>query len=266
MKVNYHTHTARCNHARGTDEEFVLAAIQAGFSEIGFSDHTPWPYRTLGYRSKIRMELKELEDYCASILALKKKYQDQITIHLGLECEYFEEYMDWLKGLLESGKIDYALFGNHYSHSDEYKDVNYFGNCKHTKEGLKSYVDQLIQGMECGLFHYVAHPDLFCRSDASFDENCEEISTMICKKAKELDIVLEFNLSGLDYARRTGQLGYPHPEFWKIAAKMQNKVMLGLDAHRPEAYLNQALWDEGKAMALDLGLNLVTDFEREVAF
>lgn len=266
MKVNYHTHTARCKHAQGTDEEYVIAAIQAGFSEIGFSDHTPWPYRTQGYHSRIRMELNEFENYCQSILALKAKYQNQIIIHLGLECEYFEEYMDWLKGLLEKGIIEYAIFGNHYDHSDEYRDVNYFGNCKHTKKGLKSYTDQLIRGMESGLFHVVAHPDLFCRADASFDENCRESAIIICQRAKELDIALEFNLSGLAYGKRTGYPGYPHPEFWKIAAQMQNKVIIGLDAHQPKAYLNQELWEEGQAMVLALGLNLVEDFQREVAF
>ena len=28
MKANYHTHTARCGHATGTDEDYVLAAIE----------------------------------------------------------------------------------------------------------------------------------------------------------------------------------------------------------------------------------------------
>ncbi|MFR5796189.1 MAG: PHP domain-containing protein [Christensenellales bacterium] len=46
MKANYHTHTARCGHATGTDEDYVLAAIEQGFDELGFSDHVPWPYRT----------------------------------------------------------------------------------------------------------------------------------------------------------------------------------------------------------------------------
>ena len=30
MKTNYHTHTARCMHATGTDEEYVLSAIKGG--------------------------------------------------------------------------------------------------------------------------------------------------------------------------------------------------------------------------------------------
>ena len=46
MKTNYHTHTTRCHHATGSDEEFVLSAIKGGYQEIGFSDHTPWKYHT----------------------------------------------------------------------------------------------------------------------------------------------------------------------------------------------------------------------------
>ena len=45
-KTNYHTHTKRCMHACGKDEEYVLAAIANGYEELGFSDHTPWKYDT----------------------------------------------------------------------------------------------------------------------------------------------------------------------------------------------------------------------------
>ncbi|MFR9565822.1 MAG: PHP domain-containing protein, partial [Rikenellaceae bacterium] len=56
MYSNYHTHTQRCNHATGSDESYVERAIQGGFSLLGFSDHTPWPFRG-GYRSPIRMAM-----------------------------------------------------------------------------------------------------------------------------------------------------------------------------------------------------------------
>ena len=36
IRNNYHTHTYRCGHAIGTDEEYVLAAIEKGFKENGF--------------------------------------------------------------------------------------------------------------------------------------------------------------------------------------------------------------------------------------
>ena len=54
MKTNYHTHTTRCMHATGSDEDYVLSAIKGGYQELGFSDHTPWKYHT-DYVSDIRM-------------------------------------------------------------------------------------------------------------------------------------------------------------------------------------------------------------------
>ena len=35
-QTNFHTHTSRCHHAFGNDEEFVRAAIQNGFEVLGF--------------------------------------------------------------------------------------------------------------------------------------------------------------------------------------------------------------------------------------
>ena len=96
MKYNYHTHTSRCFHATGRDEEYVLAAIEAGFDEIGFADHSPWKFDS-DFVSDMRMHISELDDYCNSIKSLREKYKDKISIKLGLECEYFKKYLPWLK-------------------------------------------------------------------------------------------------------------------------------------------------------------------------
>ena len=66
MRTNYHTHTTRCLHATGSDEEFVLSAIKGGYQELGFSDHTPWKYHT-DYVSDIRMTPEELPEYVESL-------------------------------------------------------------------------------------------------------------------------------------------------------------------------------------------------------
>ena len=96
MRTNYHTHTTRCLHATGSDEEFVLSAIKGGYQELGFSDHTPWKYHT-DYVSDIRMTPEQLPGYVESLRWLQEKYKDQISIKIGLECEYFPEYIPWLK-------------------------------------------------------------------------------------------------------------------------------------------------------------------------
>lgn len=34
-KVNYHTHTYRCGHANGNEEEMIQAAINMGIEDLG---------------------------------------------------------------------------------------------------------------------------------------------------------------------------------------------------------------------------------------
>ena len=53
---NYHTHTKRCYHAIDNEEDYILAAIKSGYSELGFSDHTPWHYDS-SFHSTMRMEM-----------------------------------------------------------------------------------------------------------------------------------------------------------------------------------------------------------------
>ena len=41
MPADYHTHTPLCRHAEGEPEAFVEAALAAGLTEYGISDHAP---------------------------------------------------------------------------------------------------------------------------------------------------------------------------------------------------------------------------------
>ena len=67
---NYHTHTYRCHHASGSEEEYIKAAIKSGYTVLGFSDHSPWRYDS-SYVSHMRMKEGELEGYIKTLLKLK---------------------------------------------------------------------------------------------------------------------------------------------------------------------------------------------------
>jgi histidinol-phosphatase (PHP family) len=112
MYANYHTHTSRCHHATGSDEAYVTGAIQAGFSILGFSDHSPWPFSD-HHQSPIRMDVEELPGYVASLQSLRAKYRKEITLYIGLECEYFPEYFPWLDEQKKRYHLDYVILGNH---------------------------------------------------------------------------------------------------------------------------------------------------------
>lgn len=256
MRANYHTHTTRCNHASGSDEEYVLSAIRGGFEELGFSDHTPWDYSPSTFTgSHIRMRLDEFDDYYNSIMHLKEKYKDQISIKIGLEAEYFPEYMDWLKAFIKEKEIDYVLFGNHF-HLDDDTGVYYGQACKDDK-WLLQYGKDTIEGLKTGVYAYLAHPDLFMRGRVKFDRTARVVSYQICEACKELDIPLEFNLAGMAVSERLHAVQYPHPEFWKIAADVGNKVIIGVDAHSNTQLEKNYYWDKAKNYIEELGLECV---------
>ena len=159
-KTNYHMHTRRCMHASGRDEEYVISAIKNGYEEIGFSDHSPWKYDS-DFVANMRMPLSKFDDYYASVSSLKEKYKNRISIKIGLECEYFPKYIDWLKQFLIDKKLDYIIFGNHYFKTDEER--VYFGTACEEEAWLIAYVDEAIAGMKTNLYSYLCHPDLFMR-------------------------------------------------------------------------------------------------------
>jgi len=254
MKANYHTHTSRCFHATGKDEEYVLAAIDAGFDELGFSDHGPWRYHS-NYVANMRMAVSDFNGYRDSVLSLKEKYADKICIRFGLEYEYFPAYMEWLRGFIDGGGLDYIIFANHYAISDE---INpYFGH----SADLNLYLDSILAGMDCDLYCYVAHPDLIMRPYGKYDSAVERVFEKICRRAKENDRILEYNLLGL---RRWGesvrQNGYPNDHFWQIAAAEGCRAIIGTDAHAPEHMNDEIYRSFAEDYLKSLGLEVVTTF------
>ena len=235
---NYHTHTERCGHAWGTDEEFVQAAIAAGYTTLGFSEHSPWPFVD-GYQeldTRQRIPLEDLDQYLEDMQALKEKYKDQIEIKIGLECEYFPRYFDWLKTVRP--KVDYLLLGVHCSEHDEHL-THYYARYN-TPEQVEEYLRCTLDGMETGLFAYLAHPDLCLADNPDYDQVCKNAVHSICRKAKQLDMPLEYNLYGIDKQSRGRQkgLGYPCRIFWETAVEYGCRAIIGVDAHRP-VHLNR---------------------------
>lgn len=253
MKANYHTHTSRCGHADGTDEEYVLAALSQGFDELGFSDHVPWPYRGSYTNPTVRMHVRELGNYLASVRTLKEKYAGKISILAGFECEYFPEYMNWLADMAYENRLDYLILGNHYDRTDE--TGIYFGSAR-TPGQLRAYVDMTVKGVQTGLFSYLAHPDLFMRRYGAFDENCAAAARDLCQACREMDIPMEYNLHML-HVYGPARCGYPSKAFFDIALEEGVPVIVGIDAHAPRELSDPTEFEAaGKALERFGGLRI----------
>lgn len=228
--TNYHTHTARCKHADGTERDYLDLAVRWGYEALGFTDHMAWPFPD-GFSSPIRMEVSQLEEYAAAVLALKEAYAPHIRVHLGAECEYFPDYLPWLREQRERLGMEYLILGVHYPPNE--RDREPFAKALRPDQ-LLEYTELAVAGMETGMFACLCHPDLPLKSYPRFDRWARRMSEELCAAARRLDMPLEYNLAGI---RLRGAIpsgfGYTSDEFWQIAADRGCRAVITSDAHQP---------------------------------
>lgn len=247
MIANYHTHTARCRHAQGTEADYVQEAVRRGLSILGMSDHTPYPFPE-GYYTHMRMFPEELSQYCANVEALKQRYRGQIRLHLGLEAEYYPAYFQELLRILRDQPLEYLILGQHWPGSE--MGETYSGSPTDSEAVICRYYDQCIAALQTGVFTYLAHPDLppFTGPASVFQKH----AARLCREAKSCGIPLEINLLGIRSKRH-----YPNPRFWEMAAQEGCTVILGCDAHRPEDVTDPESEKTALKMVQTLGLKLL---------
>ena len=251
MIANYHSHTTRCNHAFGTEREYVEAAIQRGLKIFGFSDHTP-QYFPGDYYTHMRMRPYQLLDYCAAVCSVRQEFRGQIEIPLGLEVEYYPDLWGELLSRAQDAGIEYMILGQHWVGNE----INepYSGHPTADENQLQRYCHQVIEALETGKFTYVAHPDLinFVGDVTIYRRQIRNL----CRAAKEMGIPLEINLLGMAYNRH-----YPNEHFWEIAAEEGCQAILGLDAHAPAHIMNLEMEQRALEMVQRLGIELLDTVE-----
>ncbi|MBQ9114226.1 MAG: histidinol-phosphatase [Clostridia bacterium] len=249
MLYNYHTHTARCNHASLTPErEYVEKAIEAGIKTLGFSDHAPYLFPDTDFQSFFRMKQDEIELYADTVRSLAKEYEKDIRILCGFELEYYPDYHKEEIQFLQSVKPDYLILGQHFL-GNELNNQPVHNRLK-TDGELSAYVTQVLAGLTTGDFLYLAHPDI---AGANYSpEAVEREYTRLCKGAKRMGIPLELNFLGL----RTNRC-YPNEAFLKIAAKVGNEIVFGLDSHEPESVNDPTTLQKAHELVDKFGLKLI---------
>ena len=247
MIANYHTHTWRCNHATGREEDYVRNAIDRGFKILGFSDHSPHDFPD-GYVSGFRMTMDQLKDYCDTVRLLQKKYADQIAIPLGMEIENYPALLPNTLSILRDAGVEYLILGQHFVGNE--MGEHYSGSPTADPEILDRYCRQAMDAMQTGLFTYFAHPDLihFKGEEQLYRRQMHQL----CREAKGCGIPLELNMLGSWSGRQ-----YPALRFWEIAAEEGCNVILGCDAHAPDHLLKLETEDWLRTMAADLGMHLL---------
>ncbi len=249
MDYNFHAHTARCGHATGTPEEYVLQAIDGGITHMGFSDHFPLKQPD-GSESQYRVPTREAKEYIDEVLTLREKYKEKIDLRVGFEMEYYPTLFDEMVKSARLCGAEYLICGQHFLSREEEK--NGFATITPTgsPERLHAYASLVVEAIETGIFTYIAHPDIlvFVGEEALYRQEMQRI----CLAAKRRNVPLEINFLGIREGRK-----YPNEVFWRLAGDVDAPVTFGLDAHQTEHAADAASVARAEALVKKYGLHYV---------
>ncbi len=244
---NYHTHTFRCGHASGTEEDYVKKAIQCGIKRMGFSDHFPLRFSD-GTESSYRLPVNEVPLYREEIFRLREKYKNDIEIFMGFETEYYSILKDEMIASAKEYGAEYLILGQHFCMPENKGGTHMFG--LQNEEGLKKYVDSVIEAMETGKYTYVCHPDIinFQGSESLYKSEMRRL----CKASRETETPLEINFLGIRENR-----SYPKKAFWQVAGEEGAKAVYGFDAHTPLGACDTASLYTAQRLAQEYAIEVI---------
>ena len=219
LEYCYHTHTTRCGHALGKEEEYIKQAIKCGIKRIGFADHVFLPTIV---QDGMRGRYSELGDYVNTLRELKEAYKDKIDLKIGFECEFYPSFVYYYKDLLNSKTVDYLILGQHLHES-----INGIEGYHYRSD---TYAEDVVNGIKSGLFTYLCHPDL-CMLWSKWNANTENDFRKIFKACEETHTPIEINVGGL-----RGNREYPCDEAFELSKHYNLEYVIGIDAHRPEDF------------------------------
>lgn len=249
MHFNLHTHTYRCHHASGQERAYIENAIVSHMDLLGFSEHVPYPFAD-GHESGFRLFRKDMDNYFTVLNRLREEYKNEIRILIGFEAEYYPLYFGAMLRGIAPYRPDYLILGQHFTNNEE--DGVYCLVPTDSEAHLANYTSEVIEGLSTGKFTYLAHPDVinFTGDPALY----KKYMTTLCRAAKQLAVPLEFNFLGFSERRI-----YPSERFFRIAAEVGNEIVLGCDAHHPDAMRAEKTAERATKFLARLGLQPIEE-------
>ncbi|WP_188990268.1 histidinol-phosphatase [Paenibacillus nasutitermitis] len=233
MKFDLHTHHDRCGHAEGKIEQYIQSALKQGLKAIGISDHSPF----FGMEEDqplpgIAMAKSEFPHYIKEVLELKKKYEGQIDVLLGVESDFFPEYAEVYRQVYSQYPLDYIIGSVHYVEGITIFNRKRWDQLDEAgKIRLKDkYHDLIVQSARSGMFDILGHIDAMKGRYPEFSEIPSRNLEKAIKAIGECDMTIEINTSG-----STKDVGgwYPSDHILELALHSGVKVTMGSDAHIP---------------------------------
>jgi len=254
ISVDYHTHNSRCGHAQGKIEEYIKAGIARGLTEIGISDHSPiyWLDGNDPMPSTA-MAKDELDGYVNEVLELKQKYAGQITVRLGLECDYVEDMEDFYRQMMAKYPFDYLIGSVHYTLGKNVYDSRRWDGVHDPMPTFRDYYRLVEKSARSGLFDIIAHTTaIIAYAPKPITPEIEPLQDAALNVIRESGVCMEINTSGY---RKMQTDPFPTVRMVEKAASLGIPFTFSSDTHKPD----DVAWGKDRVEKL-FTLNNVTEY------
>jgi histidinol-phosphatase (PHP family) len=258
--ATYHNHS-RWSDGTAAVDEIHAYAHRAGVDILGISDHLcvhpdgvcpPWS-----------MARERIADYVADVLSFRGK--GRMEIRVGLEFDWFEDYGEVMRPIVESLPLDYRIASIHHVERQRIEASASFWSEKTAEERdvvFAKYWGLVRQMAESSLFDIAAHLDLPKKHGFLPTSDLGGAVDSALDAIAASGMVIELNTSG--YGRPCAE-AYPSPEILRKCRDREIPVTLSSDGHRPEKILYE--FERGLNALSDAGYASIARFrEREKWF
>lgn len=231
MMRDLHVHSNFSDGA-SSPEEIVLSAIAKGVTELGFSDHS-----YTSYDESCCIPKDRVGQYRETVLALREKYRDRITIRLGIEQDYYSDFLaegfDYIIGSVHAIKVE-----SQYLNVDESAEVQrraveeFFGGNFYAF--AEAYFETVADVVEKTHADIIGHFDLVAKFSLFDERNPRYVAAW--KRAVDRLIPygkpFEINTGAISRGYRT--IPYPNPDMVAYIREKGGSLLLSSDSHHAD--------------------------------
>lgn len=264
-----------CDHATGTLEEVLEAAVAYGYQTFGVSEHAPRLGDHLLYEDERAMgwTVATLEEkfaaYARDVRKLAKAYADRLVVLCGFEAEVVpgDRYVEIMLGLRDTYGFDYMVGSVHHIREilidgpgkDYERAVETVGGIEALGVAYYEAVAEMVRSLRPEV---VSHLDLV-RKNAPDNEAVETPAIRHAALAA-LDVIGEFGcILDLNTAGYRKGLGAPYPRPWLLREALERGIpfCFGDDSHGP-AQVGKDV-DRARGYLVENGADTITFLTRE---
>jgi histidinol-phosphatase (PHP family) len=245
-----------CDHADGTLEEILEAAVAAGYRTFGVSEHVPRSQARFLYSEErqrgwdVAKITADFARYAAALPALVEAFAARLTVLRGFEAEVVPtaEYVSLMRGYREQTLPDGSPAFDYFVGSVHYVDeIQIDGRVEKYRQAVEAcggpeslavrYYETVVEMVEALRPDVVGHLDLIKKNlrDAGFGPEALETPRVHAAAERALeavraqDALLDLNTAG--WRKGLGE-PYPGPELVQKADRMGIAFCFGDDSHR----------------------------------